>query len=374
MSRIMLRKALILLMLIGMPLITGCWDVQEISERGIANAVFFDTGNSKQLKMGVVLGIPGTELPPIVGTTQQFEKRNYVITGEGDSFMEAWTEVQATTVRSIFFGQTRAVILSEELARENINDILDFIGRIPLVPPNTNVLIAKEDPEELMEIQNRDNYTPGSYIDLYFQTPAVRSLALPIDLWRVNSIIDQNTSDPFIPLIEESQNNYLIAGAALFSQNRMVDELSRGETETFALIRGTDVGYLTISLGGNQHVTFMNVRSKSTITPNMSPGDSPAFNVTVNIHGNLVETFPHREIGWQAKKEIERKAERLIKKDIEDLISKLQSLKTDPVGFGGKFRIAYPREWEDIDWHRVYPTADITVETNFTVKETGLFR
>ncbi len=370
----MMRKALILLLLIGITFLTGCWDVEEISKRGIANAVFFDKENGGQLKMGVVLSVPGTEMPPIVGTTQQFEKRNYVITGEGNSFLETWTEIQATTVRNIFFGQTRAIILSEKIARENINDVLDFIGRIPLIPPNTRVLITRDDLVELMEMQNRDNLTPGNYIDFYFQKPDIRSLAIPMDLWRVNSMIDQKTADPFIPMFEASQNNYRITGTALFSQNRMVGELSKDETQTLSLIRGTDVGFLTIPLGINEHVAFTNVRSKSEITPNMSPGDSLSFNVSVDIQGALVETFPHREIGWQEKQEIERKGESLMKKEMENLIAKLQSLNTDPVGFAGKFRIAYPREWKDIDWDEVYPNADITVNANFTVKETGLFR
>lgn len=229
-------KALLLLIVMLIPFLTGCWDVEEISKRGIANTVFFDTGNSKQHKMGVVLGVPGTEVPPIVGTIQQFEKRHYVITGEGESYLEAWTEVQATTVRNIFFGQTRAIVLSDELARKNINDTLDFIGRIPLIPPNTRVLIAKEDPKKLFEMKNRDNFSPGNYIDFYFESRPIRSLAIPVELWRVSSIIDENAGDPFIPLITASQHNYRIAGIALFSQNRMVGELSRDETQTLAYL------------------------------------------------------------------------------------------------------------------------------------------
>jgi spore germination protein BC len=215
---------------------------------------------------------------------------------------------------------------------------------------------------------------PGNYIDFYFQSPAIRSLAIPVDLWQVNSTIDQKTGDPFIPLIEKNQNMYRIAGTALFSQNRMVGQLSKDETETLALLRGTDVGYLTIPLGTNQHAAFSSVRSTAKVTPNISPDGSLAFNVAVDSQGALVETFPHREIGWQQKKEIERKAERLLKRDIQSLIAKLQSFNTDPVGFGGKLRIAYPREWQDIDWIQVYPTVDFTVDASFTVRETGLFR
>ena len=98
--------------------LSGCWDVQEIKNRGIANAVFFDIENPNKLKMGMVLNIPGTQAPTNVGTYQQFNKRNFVVTGTGDSIVNAWTEVQANSFRDIFFGQMRAVILSERLARE----------------------------------------------------------------------------------------------------------------------------------------------------------------------------------------------------------------------------------------------------------------
>lgn len=372
----MFRKvSIFLLLMIFLPLLTGCWDVEEISRRGVANVVFFDVGEESKFKLGVVLSVPGTEVPPIVGTTQQFEKRHYVVTGESDSMVEAWTEVQAATVRNIFFGQIRAVILSEEIARNNLRDVLDFIGRFPMLPPNTHVLISKEDPGELMDLDNPDNYSPGNYIDFYFQSPHSRSLAIPTTLWQVNSFVDKRTSDPFLPVIKSlPDDKYLIGGTALFSRNRMAGELSRDETEILALIRGTDIGYLTVPLGEKEHAGLSDIRSTTSITPRLRLGNELSFDVDVNAHGGLLESYPHRRIGWQEKTDIERNAEALMKREIETLISKFQELNTDPVGFGEKLRINYPREWENIDWHQIYPDAVITVRATFTVKETGIFR
>src|SRR5690606_15683843 len=176
-----------------------------------------------------------------------------------------------------------------------------------------------------------------------------RSLAIPMELWRVHSLLDQKTGDPFIPLIEEYQQMYRIAGTALFSRNRMAGELTKKETEILALIRGTDVGYLTVQLGDAQRETFgfSHVRSKTKIRPRFSPDDSSlAFGLDIEVIGVLVESLPHKEIRWEEKQEIERKAEELIKEKSEKLIAKLQGLLTDPIGFGRKFRIAYPREWK----------------------------
>ncbi|MBU7005166.1 Ger(x)C family spore germination protein [Phosphitispora fastidiosa] len=371
----MLRKNIFLVVILFiMPFLTGCWDVEEIPRRGISNAVFFDTGNPKKLKMGVALTVPGSQVPPNVGAVQQFEKRNFVISGEGDSLVDAWTQIQSNTERNIFFGQTRVIVISDKVARKNINDLLDFIGRIPLVPPNTNVLITKTDPAKLFDIKNNANDPIGNYVDFYFRSPFKRSLAIPVDLWRVYSVLDKRTGDLYIPIIDQSQNNYKIAGTAVFSRNRMVDELSVDETQTLALIRGTDVGYQTIPLGENKYAAFKNVVSKTQITPKLSSDGTMTFDVKAKIHGVMVENVPRREILLKEKKEIERQAEMLTKRKIEDLIVKLQGLESDPVGFGDKLRIAYPSQWNKIDWHQVYPAAKFFVNTSFTLKETGLFR
>ena len=234
--------------------------------------------------------------------------------------------------------------------------------------------MAKADPEKLLDLKNQPNELPGNYFDYYFRNPSKRSLAIPVDLWRVNAIMDRKTSDPYIPVFEESQESYKIAGTAVFSRNRMVGELSMDETESLALLKGTDNGYLTIPLGKNQHVAFKNIRSKTKVRPKISADGTVTFNVKTEITGNMVENFPHRETLLKEKKKIERQAEMLTKRKIRNLIAKLQGLNSDPVGFGGKLRIKYPHQWKKIDWHQVYPAAKFNVSTKFTLKETGLFR
>ena len=369
----LLKFKLLLGLLIIIPL-SGCWDVQEIKNRGIANAVFFDLEGPNRIKMGIALNIPGSLAPTNVGTYQQFNKRNYVISGIGASILEAWTKIQANTERDIFFGQLRAVVLSERLSQENINDYLDFIGRFPLVPPNTIVLVTKEDPEKLLEMKNRPNELPGNYFDFYFRNPSKRSLAIPVDLWRVNAIIDRKSGDPYIPLFEEAQGSYEIAGTAVFSRSRLVGKLSMDETTTLALIRGTDNGYLTVPLGTNQYASFKNVRSTTKVKPIKSPEGQLIFDVETRISGNLVENMPHRQILLKQKKKIEKQAELLTTRNIRNLIIKLQDINSDPVGFGGKYRIKYPNQWKRINWSQVYPYAKFNVSTKFTLKETGLFR
>ncbi|KJS19954.1 MAG: hypothetical protein VR72_16615 [Clostridiaceae bacterium BRH_c20a] len=371
----MLRKTLIILLLfIIMSFTSGCWDVQEISRRGIASTVFFDSGKTSSVKIGIVIPVPGTQIPPVQGTTQQFQKRHFIILGEGKSALEAWTKVHSNVATDIFFGQIRAIILSEEVARGNINDVLDFVGRFPLIPPNTNVLLTKNDPEKLLDLKNEANLLPGNYIDFYFQIPGKRTLALPLDLWRVNSIVDKKWQDSYLPIIEQSQDNYRIAGTAVFSENSMVGELDMDETQTLALIMGSDLGYLTLPLNDVKLVAFHKIKSQTKTEITVSDTGIVTFDVKLKITGGVVESKPQRIISKDETERIENEAETLTKRKIEALLTKLQGLNSDPVGFGGKYRIKYPRQWANIDWHQVYPVAIINVHTKFSIKSTGLFK
>ena len=210
--------------------------------------------------------VPGTLLPPVIGTQQQFEKRNYIITAEDNSITDAWSKLQAKSERDIYFGQLRAIVLTENAARGDINNLLDFIGRIPYVPPNTTLLVTKADPKELLDMKNESNNIPGNYVDLFFQTQSKKTLAIPIDLWRVLAQMDNKTSDPHIPMIKASEGSYDLSGTALFSDNHFVGELDLEETKTLALIQGSSTGYLTVPLENGDYVAFKDVTSKNDIT------------------------------------------------------------------------------------------------------------
>ena len=127
-------------------------------------------------------------------------------------------------------------------------------------------------------------------------------------------------------------------------------------------------------ISNSDHVGLYKVSTKAKIEPFATDNGKIVFNVKVKITGEVVETQPRRKITNKEKRKIEEEAKGFTKSKIENLLDKLQAMNSDPVGFGGKYRIAYPREWEKIDWHQTYPGVTFNVETEVSIKSTGLFR
>ena len=59
---------------------------------------------------------------------------------------------------------------------------------------------------------------------------------------------------------------------------------------------------------------------------------------------------------------------------LDTLKRKLQDLNSDPLALGEVFRVHYPREWEKVDWKRIYAAADLKLTVKYETKNYGVYR
>ncbi|MFZ5943182.1 MAG: Ger(x)C family spore germination protein [Bacillota bacterium] len=369
------RLRLVTILLILVFLSTGCWDVEEVNRRALPNVLFLDIGQTDKVQMGIDLHVPGTLQPPVNTMEQQFEKNHGILYTEGRGLLEAWSKLQTNVSRHVFFGQLRAIIISEQFAKQDLEDSLDFIGRIPFIPSDASMLVTKEDIQSLVDLKNNSNFIPGNYIAQYFQSFYKKSLAKPIYVWEVFARIDNKTADPYFPIISTNQGNYVISGLALFSETRMVGELNQQETYAFSILDGGSIGYFTVPLEDKKHLAFLQMRGKSKIVPRYNGEDNIVFEIEIKAEGMVAEINPYQgQLTLKDKKKFDEAAANYIQQEVEKLLQKLTQLNTDPVGFGEKFRGKYPDLWEKTDWEKVYPNTKFIVKTKFNTRKTGLFR
>jgi len=63
----------------------------------------------------------------------------------------------------------------------------------------------------------------------------------------------------------------------------------------------------------------------------------------------------------------------ILQKDIESLINKLQKLKTDPVGFGEKYRVAHGGDLQADEWiENIFPNMPVLVKVKVKIVRKGM--
>jgi spore germination protein KC len=368
------RRLAMTALLMMMPLVlAGCWDADDISNRGTPNAVSLDLGAAGQIKFGCSFHVPGSLLPPFNSTAQLFEKRNFTLYGEGRSLLDAWRDLQTRYTRDVYMGQISAIILSERFARSNLHHLLDFMNRRAEIPGDALVLVTKSDPKQLIDRRLENNFVPGTYILSYFQSVAKHSLAIPVKLWQLDAAFINGNSDAHLPLIEPSQGLYQIAGTALYSGTRWAGELSVAETQFLFLLFGDRYGYLTVPLGSGGLVAYFDVDSKTKIVPRMLKPDQFRFDIKIKASGSLRETYPKNlPVTLSEKRGYEQETAAFLRSKTLQLLAKLRRLNSDPVGFGKKARINYPKQWQTMDWHQTFPKSLFWVTVEFRFDDTGV--
>ena len=73
-------------------------------------------------------------------------------------------------------------------------------------------------------------------------------------------------------------------------------------------------------------------------------------------------------------KKLEKEISKHIKKEIEDLLKKLQKLEVDPVGFSENFRMYHKGKWTDELTEKLIDTTEYKVNVEFKTLNAGTIK
>lgn len=361
------------LFLILMFCLSGCWDQEEVSKRAIVLALGLDqTTNGK---INVSLQLPIVEELLIVPSGAAVSSKPFaLISAEGTSAFAAVPGLNNKTMSSLFYGQLQTVVINTALAKEGLTGPTDFLRRHPTIPLQTLLLLTERSAHDILNATLISKRIPSYSTVTFFNTPNKKDRVFSQHIWEFSRNIRSQTQDAFIPLIDYNakEKTFTIKGLGVFDDDRLVGVLSGEETRMFGLLSGkAHNAYLSISTEQFGRITFRKV----TATPKIKikhHGKQLLFQVRVNVQGFLVEsTQGATRFTPDELKLIQSKTALYLNREMKKTIRRLQSLNSDILALGEKFRAHHPREWDPIEWKQLYPEAKIEISVKFTMNRAG---
>ena len=321
-----MKKVLILLLLF---LLTGCWNYQELNSIAISTAIGVDKNDDGKYEVSTMIANSRKEQ----SSSKESESQSIIFTGVGNTISEAFKDIDLYNPRRNYIGHVSVVVISDEVAKDGLNDILDFSARNPESTKRFQMVIAKNckakdilkilTPLETFSAQNISNnlkYSRDSqatstailYSDFIYNllekgmNPILPSVILKGDKkdGAKDESLQQTVPDAFIKI-----NNL-----ALFKDYKLVGFASANESRGINLLKST-IEQLTVNIKiDNKYITFklLDSKTKSKIKFN----DKPIINVEIKGIATLVEDNSNHSLTDQkVMKEIEKK----INKKIEEL-------------------------------------------------------
>lgn len=387
----------IILIIIVLPMLSGCWNQRELTDLAFVMGLGIDKGTGKEkydvtfqvvVPANVASGQNGGggsgQGPPVI-----------VYKSTGNNLTEASRKATKQIPRELYYSHTSIVIIGEELAREGILDVLDALDRDPEFRTTTSIIIAKDRKAEdlIATLTNLDKLPMNKYTKTLEATEAMlgENIKVSIDdlLTGITSpgkeavlsgfILDGDPKKGTSPQnISRTKPPAMIAadGLAVIKNGKLEGWLrhrtARGAVWLLNKKKETDIDF---DLNGKKDaVSTTPYISDTDIAVTFKKG-KPVATIKIETVFKLSEINTNFDIVNPKKiGELEKKTSAQIKKEVEASIRQAQKYKADIFGFGEILHRSNPKQWRKMkgDWQNRFADMDYKVQVKSYYLEAGI--
>lgn len=404
------RFALLLMLLLITPVLTGCWSKQEIETGNFATMVAIDKAEDGGIELTVNLAITealgGGAGASGGGGGGGSDKPAWTISSSGKNLAEAIATLETFSGRLPFWFHVEALVIGEDLAKDGISSVLDYMLRNRDFRLTTWVLVAEGKAKDILQLSPKITKLPARYLRDLIAIADEGSVSHPVQLLGViHGLVEDRGTQVYIPLIHakpkepgegstgaagaggngsgqqgqsgassqpESPEALVLEGSAIFVGDKMVGKLNGLETRGMLWLRGESKRAVVVVDMPDGYVVEQQISARRTLKLTRT-GDQLKATITVFQDGDILEhNMPHLEINSAALKPMDAALAAQIKQEADAALKKLQGeLKSDTLGIGTRAYRLFPVLYNSQDWQQTFPTLSVEVVVHANFRRTG---
>lgn len=397
--------AVLLILSVVAPLLSGCWDQVEIEDRALVLGLSIDKIPADEdispkdrvthirddhlpaemISVTAQIAVPGrVPLGPGTGGGSAGDSKAspvWVVTVQGISLDDAMNNLQQQIADPRYLVHLRIIIISEEVARDSLEELNDYLRRNPEIRRRTWLLVSEGRASAFMDVNPPLQRVPTLYI-LSMMEKSAASGKFPRDYigsyWSADSKWGQSAYLPYVAL--RNKDNILIKGLAYFSGGTMAGKTAPIEIGGFMAMQGMDPGgYSTLLHTRELGIAMTKINERFTRTRSEIKDGKPHLVYQIFLEGDLDEHYnSDTPIDTPGKlHELERDFEQQIQNVLTGLVKQTQRDHSDIFGMGEIIRSHHPAYWKKHihtkdDWESLYSSANVEIRLTLHLRRVGL--
>ena len=376
----------IILMIIPLLLLTGCWNYNELNNIAIATGIAIDKIDNQYEITYLISNAKKTEV-----SAKEGEPGITTYSGVGDTIQEAMNDVKLKMPFTPYNGHIVVTIISDKIAQEGITDVLDIAARDTESRDFFYLLLSKDiEAKKVLEI-----ISP-------LETMPSQTLASDIEtLNKTSSLIYKITYNDFMyTLLEEGKNPILnsvtilgnieegndeknltkttpestikIDTIGIFKKDKLLGWTDNDENEAINILNNkTDGIYIKTKCEDNYVISYI----KGLKTKTKIDIDNNKVKVDITGDGTILEANCNIDL---KDPKVTEELEANIKKRMEEIINKgtnlvQKELNSDVLGYGMLVHKKNPKKWKEIknNWDEIFKNLEIEPNIKINIKSKG---
>lgn len=404
----MRRKPIVrlLLLLLTIPWLAGCWNKVEIEEGAYVLAIGIDKGRHMPYNITVAIAKP----QPLAGKEGGGKEEKPVILSsvEAPSLTSALSMLNGYIGRNVTLHHAKALFLHEEFARNDGLNLLDELLRFRETRQTLFFIVTREKARDFLnEMKPALDKNPMRFIEQmtyhYRRTamlPAmgqINAFASRLDVAYAQplayyaAVVDEEEKEGTETRSEQAEadvlageipreggSNVEMIGAAAFRRQRMVGVLTGDEIRHVLMLQDKfRQAMVTFKdpADPNRYVSVQLSRSRPLRLQADLSGSRPRFSGLISLEAQILgiqtgSDYTEPELHGV----LERSMGKQIEEQIQSLVVKTQEWETDIVGFGRHLVSRFPTvaAWESYNWPSRFPDAEVDIKVQVRLRRFGL--
>ena len=367
---------LIILILICV-LLAGCWNYSEIEQLAIIAGVAIDKNPDGSIHITIEIAD--------IASDGKVSYKPVILEVDGQTVVEAMKKGVILEGKRLYWSHAKVIILSQEIAKEDISKYLDYIYRDEETRVDVWMLVSKEKTAgEILKSKGQLKPIVSFQIDDIMRTQKEVSRFPRVEIFEFFDRTFYTNVSPILPAVklstQKSGATTDIEGTAIFRDRKLVGFLDARDTKLALWLRDEiEGGLIPIRnvAGTSEDVVLEIIKSKSKITPVLEDGHF-VIKVDIEMRVNIGEiTGTVDFIGKEGRGQLKEYAEKEIKKAIEEMYKRVRDeYDADIFGFGRRIDMHMPAIWNQIknEWNKIFletelqVTVDLDIEGSSSIK------
>ncbi|HAE91845.1 MAG TPA: Ger(x)C family spore germination protein [Tissierella sp.] len=358
-------------------LLTGCWNYREIDKLALVSGLAVDkNGLNKGYEVTAeIISIPTSAKEPNFNSTK--------IQSKGEGVFDCMRNMINVSAKQLFWSHTAILIIGEDVAKESILPILDWITRDSEPRLTLYILVSKADTaKDILSSKSLSTEIRSFEIEDMIISNKRLSKIPNVQVYQLLNDVSTDGIYPVLPTVELVYNGdketMALSGGAIFNNDKLVDYMDFEDVKSYLFIRNQITGGIInttlINNGSIDNIALEIFKNKTKINPIIS-NEEISMNIKITTEVSIAESSA--SINALNKMDIEKLeivAEKTLKDNILKTIARAQNdFELDIFGFGNLVKEKMPHVWKDIEnnWDEIFKGLKINLDVDINVRGSG---
>lgn len=368
----MKKFVLIIITLFILLISSGCYNYKEINNMAIVSSIGIDKDNKndKYIVSAQIMNSKESE--------NSEDSQITVYTKEGDTVHEALRNITLKSPRKLYGNHLSKIVLSEEVAKEGIDNILDTFNRVTEVRNEFIITIVKEDKaSDVLKVLTTTESIPAEYVKLSLKIADETSgLTYATKLDEFISLYLKKGIDPVVPVLKIDKkekkgttiNNItttnpiskiIIEDLAVTNKGKLETYLKNEEVIGYNFLRNQiQKMIIPVKCDDENNYASVSILKNKTKSNATKKDNKYIINFNINSEAIITEYNCKKDLtDEKVIKELEKDTEKKIKRYIKKSLNKQKETKGKFLGLERIIYLDYPK----------YKNEDYSVKYNVNV-------